>query len=188
MLPAPTPTILHEQKYRTRSGLTANGFGGYTSLEHGFPYSGRGTGQPHLAAGCGGERKFSVWLDNVLIYTDCPELDNRIGHLQLPMNDWFRDDPIIISLPRDYLGKTLTIAQSFPEWAETSRIEAYPTTVRLYCGYAYESGLISETTRITLLAALLGLEHPLSCPGRLPLDGPAAAGHQFLFPVFHILF
>lgn len=26
--------------------------------------------------------------------------------------------------------------------------------MRLYCGYAYESGLISETTRITLLAAL----------------------------------
>lgn len=31
------------------------------------------------------ERTFSVFLDGTLVYTDCPELDNRIGHLRLPI-------------------------------------------------------------------------------------------------------
>ena len=42
------------------------------------------------------------------------ELDNRIGYLELPMLMFNRTDAIIISLPPDYLGKTLTIAQSGP--------------------------------------------------------------------------
>lgn len=43
---------------------------------------------------------FSVWLDETLIYTDSPELDNRIGYVSLPMNEWYRADPIVIRLPR----------------------------------------------------------------------------------------
>lgn len=31
---------------------------------------------------------------------------------------------------------------------------AYPTTIKLYCGYAYESALISETFQTALLAML----------------------------------
>lgn len=41
----------------------------------------------------------------------------------------------------DYQGKTLTIAQSFPEWTETGSVTAWPANLMLYCGYAYESGL-----------------------------------------------
>ena len=100
------------------------------------------------------EWNFSVWLDDELIYTDCPELDNRIGYVQLPVNEWYKEDPIIIPLPADYHSKTLTIAQAFPEWAETGKVMAWPTAVRLYCGYAEESNLISETFQIALIAVL----------------------------------
>ena len=141
-----------------RTELTPDGFGGYTGLELGqtFYFSRvmeeEELDSPTLQLGTA-EQTFSVWLDDVLIYTDQPELDNRIGYLTLPMNEWLRDDPIIITLPGDYQGKTLTIAQSTPEWAETSRVMAYPASVRLYCGYAYESGLISETYATALQCA-----------------------------------
>jgi len=55
----------------------------------------------------------------------------------------------------DYRGKTLTIAQSTPEWSETSRIEATPASVVLYCGYAYESGIIAESYSTAIVAAVL---------------------------------
>lgn len=146
------------QEGRTRTALVPNGFGGYTGLELGqtFYFSrvmSEELDSPTIQLGTV-ERQFSVWLDDTLIYTDCPELDNRIGHVTLPMNEWFREDPITITLPMNYRGKTLTIAQSFPDWTETGSVIAWPATVRLYCGYAYESGLISETTR-TMLAATL---------------------------------
>lgn len=149
---------VYTQEGDLRTELTADGFGGFSGLELGqtFYFSrvlDEELDSPTLQLDTI-EYTFSVWLDDILLYTDCPALDNRIGHVTLPMNGWFRSDPIIISLPMDYQGKTLTIAQSFPEWSETNRVMAYPTSVRLYCGYAYESGLISETTRTTLLAAL----------------------------------
>lgn len=103
------------------------------------------------------DRMFSVWLDDELIYTDCPELDNRIGYLTLPMNTVTRQEPITISLPMNFAGKTLTIAQSTPPYAEGS-LRAYPASVMLYCGYAYESEIISEVfataTRATLIFAV----------------------------------
>lgn len=142
----------------TVTELTPNGFGGYTGLELGqtFYFSrvmaeelDRPTLQLHPI-----EYRFSVWLDDTLIYTDCPELDNRIGYVSLPMNEWYREDPIVISLPSDYQGKTLTIAQSFPEWSETGSVTAWPANLTLYCGYAYESGLISETFQTAVLACV----------------------------------
>lgn len=80
-------------------------------------------------------RNFSVFLDGVLIYTDCPEQDNRIGYLTLPMREWDRKENVTVSLPEDYVGKTLTIAQSTPLYAETPRMatRAIPTSVKLYC-------------------------------------------------------
>ena len=99
-----------------------------------------------------GESSFSVWLDDQLLYTDCAELDNRIGHIRLPMTGWYRSDPIIITLPTDYRDKTLTIAQASPEYMETSYLKAWPASIQLYCGYAYESGLISETYRMAIAA------------------------------------
>ena len=148
---------VYTQEGDVRTELTPNGFGGYTGLELGQTFylsrvMDEELDSPTLQL-APSEWKFSVWLDDVLIYTDCPELDNRIGHLRLPVNEWCRDDPIIISLPADYQGKTLTIAQSFSEYMETSVVLAWPTTIRLYCGYAYESELISEATQTTLMAA-----------------------------------
>ena len=141
----------------TRTELAPDGIGGYTGLELGqtFYFSRvmeEVLDSPTLQLGVV-EQTFAVWLDDTLIYADCPELDNRIGHLQLPMSDWLRSEPIIISLPQDYQGKTLTIAQSFPPYSETGSVKAFPASVHLYCGYAYESGLISETFRTAIAAA-----------------------------------
>lgn len=146
---------------QTRTELIPNGYGGYSGLELGqtFYYSRvleENLDSPTLQIAAV-EQTFAVWLDDVLLYTDLPDLDNRIGCLTLPMNDWLRGDSITISLPADYQGKTLTIAQSFPDWAETSRITAYPTAVTLYCGYAYESSLISESYNTAIQCALVFL-------------------------------
>ena len=102
-------------------------------------------------------RTFSIWLDETLIYTDHPELDNRIGYLTLPMNEWDRTDTITISLPLDYQGKTLTIAQSTPEISDVFSETVYPAGIRLYCGYAYESELIAESFQTSIAATLLFL-------------------------------
>ena len=149
---------VYTQEGDVRTELTPDGYGGYTGLELGetFYFSrilSEELDSPTLSINPV-EWNFSVWLDDTLIYTDCPELDNRIGYVQLPVSEWYRDTLITISLPGDYHGKTLTIAQSFPEWSETSRVMAYPASVRLYCGYASESVLISETFQTALLATL----------------------------------
>ncbi len=155
---------VYTQEGNTKTELMPDGFGGYSGLEPGqtFYFSrimNENLEAPTLQIGVA-DRTFSVWLNDVLIYTDHTELDNRIGYLTLPMNDWDRPDPITLSLPADYQGKTLTIAQSFPEYMETYSTIAYPASVNLYCGYAYESGLISETFMtaiISLAVFLLGI-------------------------------
>lgn len=100
-------------------------------------------------------RNYSVFLDGTLIYTDCPEQDNRIGYLTLPSRDWERTENIIIPLPENYIGKTLTIAQSTPMYAETPRMatRVMPSSVTLYCSYAYESMLIAESFQTASVAA-----------------------------------
>ena len=129
---------VYTQEGSTVTALTPDGFGGYTGLELGQTiYFSRSMTEkldgPTLQL-VAVDRTFSVWLDDVLIYTDRPELDNRIGYLRLPMNGWDRNDPIIISLPMDYQGSKLTIAQSTPEYSETGSVRAYPASVKLYCG------------------------------------------------------
>ena len=143
----------------TATPLTPDGFGGYSGLALGqtFYFSRvleEALDSPTLQI-APGEAMFSVWLDDTLLYTDAPALDNRIGALTLPMNDRYRPDPIRISLPLDYQGKTLTIAQASPTYMETSRLSVYPAAVHLYCGYAYESSLISESFTTALSAAFL---------------------------------
>ena len=75
-----------------RTELVPDGFGAYSGLELGqtFYFSRvmeeEALDSPTLQLGTV-ERTFSVWLDDVLIYTDHPELDNRIGYLTLPMNE-----------------------------------------------------------------------------------------------------
>lgn len=95
----------------------------------------------------------AVFLNGALIYTDCPELDNRIGDLRLPMLDWYREEPVFVTLPRDYSGKTLTIAQSGEPFPEREG-SVWPCSVTVYCGYAYESGLIADSFRTAIPAAL----------------------------------
>lgn len=102
-------------------------------------------------------RSVAVFLDGERLYTDCPEQPGGIGELTLPMMGWDRIEPVEIALPPDYLGKTLTIAQStglgekqLPEAEPT----AYPCPVILSCGYAYESGIIAESFRTAIPAAL----------------------------------
>ena len=68
------------------------------------------------------------------------------------MNTTVRQEPITISLPMNYQGKTLTIAQSTPTYSETPTVQAIPASVRLYCGYAYESGIVSETFTTAIMA------------------------------------
>ena len=101
-------------------------------------------------------RNFSVFLDGVLIYTDCPEQDNRIGYLTLPMREWDRKENVTVSLPEDYVGRTLTIAQSTPAYAETPRMatRVIPASVTLYCSYAYESALIAESFTTAVIGAI----------------------------------
>ena len=59
-------------------------------------------------------RSIAVFLDDELIYTDFPEMENKVGAMQLPMQPEDRTESLRISLPPDYNGKTLTIAQSTP--------------------------------------------------------------------------
>lgn len=99
----------------------------------------------------------AVFLDGALIYTDCPELNHRIGDLRLPMLDWYREEPLLVTLPQNYQGKTLTIAQSTdPSGGELAEPTAtvWPCAVTLYCGYAYESALVAESFQTAVPAAL----------------------------------
>ena len=69
-----------------------------------------------------------------------------------------RSDPLVVSLPAAYQGRTLTIAQSTSAAgsdAPGSDADVFPADVTLYCGYAYESELIAQTARHLIPAALL---------------------------------
>ncbi len=144
--------------------LTPDGNGGYTGLEPGQTYyCSRELSQeldsPVLRIAAA-NRTVSVFLDGSLVYTDCPGLDNRIGFLHLPMLDTDRSEPVTISLPPDYQGKILTIAQSSPVYSELqteadSPAAVWPCEVTLYSGYAYESGLISSAVWAAAPSALL---------------------------------
>ena len=146
----------------TVTELTPNGSGGYMGLDYlgqTFYYSRTLTEEldsPMMQIGTVNQT-VSIFLNDALIYTDCPEQDNRIGYLELPMLEFERSEAITVSLPPDYIGQTLTIAQSSPTWTEFQRdaIIVWPCNVRLYCGYAYESGLIAATANTMLPAVLL---------------------------------
>ena len=152
---------VYTDKQGVRKNLTPDGIGGYTGLDYAgqtFYFSRELTEElesPTLQIGVV-NRSVSVFLDDTLIYTDYPELDNRIGYLELPMQEYDRADPVKFSLPRDYLGHTLTIAQSSPTFSEKQFYDetVYPCEVTLYCGYSYESELIAQTA-VTMIPAVL---------------------------------
>lgn len=149
-----------------RKELEPNGSGGYSGLDHEgqtFYFSREMTEQldsPTLQIDTV-NRTVSIFLDDALIYTDCPKLDNRIGYLKLPMLDYDRTEALKVSLPSDYQGRTLTIAQSNADVSDTLEKPGivgtivYPCDITLYCGYSYESGLIAGTTRTMIPAVLL---------------------------------
>lgn len=142
--------------------LTPDGAGGYMGADYlgqTFYYSRTLTEEldsPTLRIGTVNQT-VSIYLDNDMIYTDWPELDNRIGYLELPMLMFDRTDAIIVSLPPDYLGKTLTIAQSSPAYSEVQKdtITVWPCNVTLYCGYTYESSFIASASSTMFPAVLL---------------------------------
>lgn len=149
------------QEGETRRELVPDGFGCFEGLGYlgqTFYYSRimqEELDAPTVQLGTA-NRNFSVFLDGILIYTDCPEQDNRIGYLQLPMRESDRKEDVTVSLPEDYVGKQLTIAQSTPLYAESIRMQSRvaPAWVRLYCSYAYESGLIAESFKTAGIGAL----------------------------------
>lgn len=99
----------------------------------------------------------AVFLDGALLYTDCPEQDNRIGYLRLPMLERDREEPVVVTLPQNYQGKTLTVAQSTdPSGGETQEPSAavWPCSLTLYCGSAYDSALAAESFRTAVPATL----------------------------------
>lgn len=150
------------QEEEQQTILTADGTGGFTGLQkpgQTFYFSRTLTEEldsPTLRLDAS-NRSIAVFLDGELLYTDCPELDNRIGYLALPMLDWDRIEYIVLSLPPDYHGKTLTVAQA-TSLGERQEPEAapvvWPCSVQLYCGYSYESGLIAESFQTAIPAAL----------------------------------
>lgn len=152
---------VYTEEAGNRTLLPAEGVGGYSGLSYSgqtFYYSKELTEEsdsPMLKIDAV-NRTVSVFLDGEMIYTDCPELDNRIGYLALPMLEYDRTESVTVSLPPDYQGKTLTIAQST---AVSEKQEddgtVYPCEVTLYCGYAYESGLIAASARTMIPAVLL---------------------------------
>ena len=102
------------------------------------------------------ESSVAVFLGGELIYGDNVPHDAAVGALRLPMLDEYRAEALSISLPADYLGKTLTIAQSTwdIEGVEPGEVMVFPLNVTLYCGYAYESGIIAASFRAAVPAAL----------------------------------
>ena len=149
------------QEGETATILSSDSIGGYSGIEPGETlYFSRimteELDSPTMQLGAA-NRNFAVFLDGELVYTDCPGLDNRIGYLDLPMKEWDVMEPLTISLPVDYHGKTLTIAQSTPLYSEGGAYKAYPASIQLYCGYSYESGLIAESFSTAFLAAALFL-------------------------------
>lgn len=137
--------------------LIPDGYGGFTGLE----YPGQTAyfcrtmtedlDSPTLRLGTS-NNNMAVFLDDVLLYSDCPELDNRIGYLTLPTRE-YRTEPIEVSLPSDYVGKVLTIAQSTGAGEKQEPdTTVYPCSVTLYCGYAHESRLIAESFQAAIFS------------------------------------
>lgn len=143
--------------------LTADGFGGFSGLsrlDQTFYFSRVMTERverPVLTLSAA-NRAVAVFLDDELLYSDDPGQDNRVGYLNLSTLAWDRD-AITVSLPPDYLGKTLTVAQSnsAPETQTVPPLEelrVYPCAVTLAGAYAQEQDLISRSFSTALTAAL----------------------------------
>lgn len=150
------------QEGDTVTGLAPNGFGGFDRLDElgqTFYFSRvlvEELDSPTLRLDTGNST-VTVFLDGAVLYTDFPELDNRIGYLRLPTLERYREEPVLVTLPQNYAGKTLTVAQSsdpFGGELQEPVMTVWPCAVTLYCGYAYESALVAESFQAAVPAAL----------------------------------
>lgn len=185
------------QEGNTITELVPDGYGGFDSLNElgqTFYFSrvlSEEVDSPTLRLDTGNSA-VTVFLDGAVLYTDCPELAGRIGSLRLPMLEWYREEPVLVTLPQNYNGKTLTIAQSTdPRGGELAEptIKVWPCAVTLYCGYAYESALVAESFQTAIpaalafaaMAALLALFAAQALRGAPDLGGLCGALTAFFF-------
>lgn len=151
------------QEGDTVTKLVPDGYGGFDGLS--FPgqtfYFSRTLTEdlhaPTLRLGAI-NRGIAVFLEGEMLYTDCFGQDCQIGRLRLPMLEWERTEPVVVTLPADYKGKTLTIAQATSPYGselQSDELRVWPCSAVLYCGYSYESSLISESFQAALPAASL---------------------------------
>ena len=146
------------QEGDARAELAADGYGGfYGDIQPGQTFYFSRTleeeleGNPILQIDAYGEN-VAVFLDGMLIYTDCPEQDKRIGQLTLPAREQLRPTALIVNLPGNCAGRELTIAQSTSLDWEMPMV--WPVSILLTCSSAYESDLIAESFRTAVPAAL----------------------------------
>ena len=94
------------------------------------------------------DRAIAVYLDGECLYFDVPT-DAGIGEVELAELGWTRSAPVLVTLPANYRGKELTIAQSGGAAeidAGVGQFMVFPCAVRLGCGYSYESGLFPKAS------------------------------------------
>lgn len=152
---------VYENRQGREKELVSNGYGGYTGVdasEQTLYFSKKLPEKPCdslmleiWATFC----SVSVFLDNQMIYSDFPELDNRIGWLELPTPAYEREKPLLLSLPPDYQGKTLTIAQSYIGSSEKQETDTtfYPCGLRMHYDYGYENRIIGSVLE-TMIPAM----------------------------------
>ncbi len=113
-------------------------------------------------------RSVAVFLDGALLYTDAPEADNRIGYVVLPMHESGRREPLRLSLPDGYAGKTLTIAQGasvgekpgYPDDAVACAVTLYatdPAHGQLAASAAQTSAFTTALSTVCLMGIALFL-------------------------------
>lgn len=96
----------------------------------------------------------SIFLDGDLLYTDCPQADNRIGFLHLDPTGVDRQESIFVSLPPTYSGKTLTIAQSTVSETQLPQLQIMACPVKMLTMAGYQRNTIAQAMRTAYPAAL----------------------------------
>jgi len=133
--------------------LTPDGAGGFTGLD--YPgqtcYFSRVLSEniPDPALWLGGcKGRLSVFLDGALLYSNGASAGSCV-----------LSEPVVVTLPAGYVGKTLTIAQGTcpDEIGTNGQPRLKPVTVILSQGFAYEKNLISESFRTAIPATVLFL-------------------------------
>lgn len=120
----------------------------------------------------------ALFLDDVLLYADT-ELDAQTGDLVLPAPESMRLEPLLVSLPPDYTGRQLTVAQSQYYGMDDSPLEAYIPLTTLLSVVRYNSERLAEGADvfypgITLfvLGILMLIMAAVSAYNKTPIQAP----------------